>query len=457
MTFVAIDPTDGQELERHPDTTAAEVEDAVRAAHEAWLPWRETSFGERARRLRAMADLLEERSRRYAELMTREMGKPVTQAESEARKCAEAARWCAEHAEEALAPVPVETGAHASYWAYRPLGVILGIMPWNFPFWQVVRFAAPALAAGNAALLKHAPNVPGCARALEELLRDAGFPEGLFASLFLDDEATESLVDHPLVRGVSLTGSVGAGRAVAARAGRALKPCVLELGGSDPSVVLADADVEAAAESCVRGRLQNTGQSCIAAKRFVVVDEVREAFQERVTALLREANEAMGDPMDPGTRLGPMAREDLRDHLHDQVRRSVEKGARLELGGEVPERDGWWYPATLLTEVTPEMPAWTEELFGPVAVLIEARSESDAVRIANDTDFGLGAAVYTGDRENGERLAREALEAGNCFVNGIVRSDPRLPFGGVKDSGVGRELSPLGLRAFTNAKTVWVE
>ncbi len=456
MTFVSVNPATGQELKRYPDTTPDEVEKAVAGAVEAQEAWRETGFDERSRLLTSLAEVIRERTEEYAELMTDEMGKPIEEARSEAEKCAWVADWYAEHAEEALAPVPVETDASTSYWTYRPLGVVLAIMPWNFPFWQAMRFAVPTLAAGNAGLLKHASSVPGCGEALEAAFRDAGFPPALFRNLLMDSDRVGELIDDPRVKAVSLTGSVGAGRAVAERAGKNLKKCVLELGGSDPSVVLADADLDEAADSCVKGRLINNGQSCIAAKRFIVVPEIREAFQKKILGRLKQANARMGDPRDEDTRLGPLATEGIRDDLHDQVERSVEAGATLALGGQVPDRDGWWYPATLLTDPPADTPARVEELFGPVAVLIEAEDEDDALRIANETDFGLGAAVYTSDAEKGERIARDVLEAGNCFVNGIVKSDPRLPFGGIKESGYGRELSPLGIREFTNVKTVWV-
>ncbi len=455
MSFTAIDPTTGERLSTHPATPPDEVAKIVERAHAAHLAWRDTPFSTRAECLEILGGLLRERADEYGRLMTREMGKPVSQGVSEAEKCALAADYYAEHGEAFLEPEPVVTDATRSYWTYRPLGVVLGIMPWNFPFWQVIRWATPALAAGNAALLKHAPNVPGCALALEKLFRDASFPPDLFRNLFIDTDATGDLIDHRLVRGVSLTGSVRAGTSVAAKAGAALKKSVLELGGSDPSIVLADADLDAAVSSCVFGRLLNNGQSCIAAKRFIVVEEIAEDFTKKLLTHMRAA--VMGDPMDKNTVVGPMAREDLRDGLHDQVRRSVDAGATLALGGEVPDQPGWWYPPTVLTDVGPGMPAYAEELFGPVAAVIRARDTADAIRIANDTRYGLGAAIYTGDDQLGERIAAELIDAGNCFVNGIVKSDPRLPFGGIKDSGYGRELSPLGIREFTNIKTVWVK
>jgi succinate-semialdehyde dehydrogenase/glutarate-semialdehyde dehydrogenase len=455
VTFTATNPATGETLSTHRDTSGDELADIVRRAHAASMTWRDTPFTRRVENLQILGGLLRERKEEYGHLMTSEMGKPLAQAIAEAEKCALAADYYAENAEEFLRPVPVSTDASRSYWAYRPLGVVLGIMPWNFPFWQVIRFAVPTLTAGNAALLKHAPSVPGCALALEKLFRDAGFPRDLFRSVFVDVDATGDLIDHPLIRGVSLTGSVRAGKAVAARAGGAIKKCVLELGGSDPSLVLADADLDAAVSSCVYGRLLNTGQSCIAAKRFVVVDEVREAFERKL--LTRMGAAVMGDPLDEASVIGPMARIDLRDTLHDQVVRSVAAGAKLRLGGEIPDLPGAWYPPTVLTDVRPGQAAYHEELFGPVATVLPVKDTAEAVRVANDTSFGLGASVYTRDDRLGESIAAELLEAGNCFVNGIVKSDPRLPFGGVKESGYGRELSPLGIHEFTNVKTVWVK
>ncbi len=454
MSFQAIDPASGERIADVPTATHDQVLAALEGCSAAQRPWALRPVPERCVPVRRLGVLLRERRDELALLMASEMGKPVGQGAAEAEKCAWVCDYYADHAERFLAPVPAETDASRSYWTYRPLGIVLGIMPWNFPLWQVVRYAVPAMVAGNGALLKHAPSVPGCARALHDLFRDAGFPEGLFANVFADLETTGALIDHPLVRAVSLTGSVRAGRSVAERAGRNLKKCVLELGGSDPSVVLEDADLELAVASCAQGRFLNAGQSCIAAKRFVVVDEVREEFEARMSE--RVGSIVMGEPSNPSTEIGPMARVDLRDQLHDQVLRTVEAGARLVQGGTIPDRPGAWYPATLLADVGPGMAAYAEELFGPVAVILPARDERDAVRIANDTSFGLGASVYTRDDERGERIAVEMFEAGNCFVNGIVKSDPRLPFGGVKDSGYGRELSPMGILEFTNAKTVWV-
>jgi succinate-semialdehyde dehydrogenase / glutarate-semialdehyde dehydrogenase len=455
MPFTAINPATGETLSSHPAISLEETLAMARRAHAAHLEWRETSHARRRESLEILGGLLRERKEEYARLMTAEMGKPFAQALAEAEKCAWATDYYAENAERFLAPVPAETDASRSYWTYRPLGVVLGIMPWNYPFWQVIRFATPAMAAGNAALLKHAPSVPGCALALEQLYHDAGFPRDLFRNLFADTDAVGGLIADPAVKALALTGSVRAGKVVAARAGEALKKCVLELGGSDPSVVLADADLDQAVRACVAGRLSNTGQDCNAVKRAIVVEDVLEEFTGKFITLMRGM--VMGDPMDPASFIGPMARVDLRDALHDQVVRSVAAGAKLALGGTVPERPGAWYPPTVLTGVRPGMAAYEEELFGPVAVIIAAKDTADAIRIANDTCFGLGASVYTRDTALGERIAAELLDAGMCFVNAVVKSDPRLPFGGIKESGYGRELSPLGILEFTNAKTVWVK
>ncbi len=386
--------------------------------------------------------------------MAEEMGKPVRQGVAEVEKCARVCAWYAEHGPPALTPEPAGVDEGRGYVAFEPLGTVLSIMPWNFPFWQVLRFGAPAILAGNAVLLKHAPNVPGCASAVEELFRDVGAPSGLFRALYLPNEETEALIEAPSIRAVTLTGSTGAGRAVAARAGRALRKTVLELGGSDPYLILEDADVGVAVEACVASRMNNAGQSCIAAKRLLVVPHVREAFvralRERIAGL------RVGDPRDSRTDVGPMAREDLRATLHHQVTESVRRGAELELGGEIPDGPGWYYPPTLLTGVQPGMPAWDEELFGPVAVVIPVADEAEAIRVANASPFGLGAGVFTRDRERGERIVREELEVGIAFVNDFVSSDPALPFGGVKDSGYGRELGVFGLREFVNVKSIVV-
>lgn len=452
--FPVISPVTGKQLRVYEGMTWNEVEQAIEQAHEAFLAWRRVSIGDRARLMLRLAALLRERADHYARLMAEEMGKPIRDGRAEVQKCAWVCTYYAEQAADFLAPMPVATDARKSYVAFEPLGVILAIMPWNFPFWQVFRFAAPSLMAGNAAVLKHASNVPGCALALEALFREAGFPEHLFRTLLIRSDQVEQVIVHPRIRAVTLTGSTPAGRAVAAQAGAALKKTVLELGGSDPYLILEDADVAQAAAICAKSRLINSGQSCIAAKRFIVVEAVREPFEQLLVEHMRAAR--VGDPMDEGTEVGPLARHDLRDALHRQVQESLQRGARLLLGGVIPEGPGAYYPPTVLTDVPKGAPAYEEELFGPVAAVIPVRDEAEAIQVANDTVFGLGAAVFTRDEARGERIAREALEAGCCFVNDFVRSDPRLPFGGVKESGYGRELSVFGIREFVNIKTVFV-
>jgi succinate-semialdehyde dehydrogenase/glutarate-semialdehyde dehydrogenase len=432
----------------------AEAARVVAEADRAFHAWRRLGFMERAEPMQRAGALLEDRKDALALLMAREMGKPIAQGISEVEKCAWVCRHYADHAHSFLVPEDLPSDAAKSYAAFQPLGVVLGVMPWNFPFWQVFRFAAPTLMAGNACVLKHASNVTGCALAIGDLFRDAGFPEGLFGVLLVPGDQVARVIEMPLVRAVSLTGSSAAGRSVAREAGRVLKKCVLELGGSDPYVVLEDADLGSAVETCVSSRLINGGQSCIAAKRFIVVRPLERAFTESMVHLMREKTQGL--PTEPGVDLGPLARRDLRDQLHAQVTESVRRGAVRSLGGTVPPGHGAFYPPTVLTSVRPGMPAYDEETFGPVAAIITAEDEADAIRIANDSPFGLGAAVFTKDRARGERIAAEEFEAGACFVNAFVRSDPRLPFGGVKDSGYGRELSSFGIREFVNIKTVYV-
>ncbi len=451
----SIDPATGAKLRAWPELSEAEVEQSVAAARRASGAWARASFEERAGPLQRAAELLHERAGGFAELMASEMGKPVKQGVAEIEKCAATCAFYAERAAAFLAPEPAEPAqpGKREYVAFQPLGVVLAVMPWNFPFWQVFRCAAPTLMAGNALLVKHAENVQGCARAIEDLLGAAGFPGGLLRSLALSRERVPALIRDPRVRAVTLTGSPRAGRSVAEHAGAALKKCVLELGGSDPYLVLADADLESAVPICVDARLINGGQSCVAAKRFIVVDGALAEFTERFVASMQQKR--WGDPR-TGVDLGPLARADLRETLHDQVRRSVARGARLLLGGELPGGPGFYYPPTVLGGVEPGMPAFDEETFGPVAAIVAARDDDHAIELANDSAYGLGAAVFTRDRARGERLARERLDAGLCFVDDFVRSDPRLPFGGVKDSGFGRELGRAGIREFVNAKTVVV-
>ena len=454
MTLAAINPATGETIATYDETTPQQADAIVASVHDAYLDWRARPYDERARPMRRAAKILRREADDFAALMAREMGKPVRDGAAEAMKCASACDFFAEHAARFLADIPVATEAHASFVAFKPLGVVLAVMPWNFPFWQVFRFAAPGLMAGNAALLKHASNVPGCALAIEDVFRRAGFPENLFRTLMIGSKRVDAVIEHPKVAAVTLTGSGPAGRAVAAKAGSVLKKTVLELGGSDPYLVLEDADLDVAATVCTKARLVNSGQSCIAGKRFLVVEGVRGAFEERFVAKMRASR--MGDPLDPSTEIGPQARVDLRDTLQRQVDQSVAAGARCLLGGAVPARAGAWYPPTVLTDVRPGMPAFDEEVFGPVAAVVPVRDEAEAIRLANRSEFGLGGGVITRDLERGRRIAAEAIESGSVFVNDAVRSDPRLPFGGVKDSGYGRELSEFGIREFVNVKTIYV-
>lgn len=447
-------PTDGRLLAEYEETAPADVAKHIESAASLQRAWETTALAERAIPMKRLAGLLEDNRDELARLMADEMGKPIAQGAGEVDKCAWVCRHYADEAERILAPEAIDADRTRSYVAYRPLGVVLAVMPWNFPLWQVYRFLAPALMAGNGGILKHASNVTGCALWIDRLAVEAGFPDGLFRSLVLPSSRVDEVLEHPDIVAATLTGSDPAGRAVAQKAGSLLKKTVLELGGSDPYVVLADADVEKAAETCSTSRLINGGQSCIAAKRFIVEEPVVDEFTELLATRLADA--VMGDPTDPNTTLGPMARTDLRDELHGQVERSIAAGARLVMGGEVPEGEGAFYPPTLLADVAEGMAVYHEETFGPVAAVISATDVDDAVRIANDTEFGLGAAVFTSNVERGEEIARDRLQAGACFVNAFVASDPRLPFGGIKMSGYGRELSDVGMREFLNAKTVVV-
>lgn len=453
MSIQSVNPATGEVLETLEPTTPAQIDTILARAHAAFTEWRGEPFARRSALMRAAARELRARKDEYALTMTREMGKPIVQSEAEVEKCAGTCDYYAEHAEAFLAEQTRETDASRSYVRFDPLGVVLAVMPWNFPFWQVFRFAAPGLMAGNAGVLKHASNVPRCALAIEEVFRRAGFPEGLFRTVLVDSGAVKGLIADPRIVAVTLTGSERAGRAVAEQAGHEIKKTVLELGGSDPFIVLADADLDVAARAAADGRLINSGQSCIAAKRFIVVEPVADRFLERFKSEL--AARRMGDPTARETQVGPQARVDLRDELHHQVEESVKRGARRLLGGEIPPGKGAFYPPTLLAAVDRGMPAFDEETFGPVAAVIRAKDEADAVRLANDSSFGLGAAIWTNDRARAERLAAQ-VEAGAVFVNGVVKSDPRLPFGGIKRSGYGRELSEYGIREFVNVKSVWI-
>jgi succinate-semialdehyde dehydrogenase/glutarate-semialdehyde dehydrogenase len=453
MVMQSINPATEEVVESFQEFSPSQIDAALQQAHDAQRQWRLTSFGDRAAVLQATARILRGQKQRWASLATLEMGKPIVEAEAEIEKCAWNCDFYAERASQFLADEHVETGAQESFAAFEPLGVVLAIMPWNFPFWQVFRFVAPALMAGNGAVLKHASNVPRCALAIEEILNSAGLPSGLFRSLLVPGSETERLIADPRIQAVTLTGSSEVGEKVAGAAGRVIKKQVLELGGSDPFIVLADADLEAAATVAVRARNQNNGQSCIAAKRFIVEEPVADEFTARFAAAVGALQ--VGDPMQRSTNIGPLARADLRDALVRQVEGSLSKGAQAVVGGHVLDRKGYFYEPTVLDGVRDTMPAFREETFGPVAAVVRARDARDAVRLANDTEYGLGANLWTRDVTRAKQLAR-SIEAGSVFINGMVASDPRLPFGGVKRSGYGRELGSYGIREFTNIQTIVV-
>jgi len=453
MTFKSVNPVDGKTVAEIKAFTPDELEAALRQAAQAAPHWRQQKLAERCRLLQQAAAILRERAEDFARMMTLEMGKPIREARAEIEKSAWGCEYYAAEGPAFLADEEISSDAGRSLVVYQPLGTVLAVMPWNFPFWQVFRFAAPALLAGNTGLLKHASNVPQCALAIESVFADAGFPAGVFRTLMISSSQVEGVIQDPRVQAVTLTGSEPAGRQVAATAGAQIKKSLLELGGSDPFIVLEDADLDLAVEQAVVSRFLNTGQSCIAAKRFIVVDAIAEVFIDR----FRTAVETLvsGDPLDDATELGPMARVDLRDELHQQVVDSLSQGAVAVTGCSPAAGDGVYYQASILDHVKPGVRAYNEELFGPVASIIRAADENEAIRIANDTDFGLGGSVWTRDSERGEHIARQ-LECGCAFVNGLVKSDPRLPFGGIKHSGYGRELSRLGIHEFVNAKTIWI-
>jgi len=452
-TIESVEPSTEAVRARFDPHSASDVALSIAAADAAFRTWREVPIAERAAPMRALARILRERKDRYARLITTEMGKPIGEALAEIEKCAWTCDFYAEHAAEFLADLRVETNARESFVAFEPLGVVLAVMPWNYPFWQVIRFLAPALMAGNAALLKHASNVPQCALALEEAVRDAGFPKDLLHALLVSGAAVEPVIADDRVRAVTLTGSTATGSRIAELAGRAVKKTVLELGGSDPFIVLHDADLPAAVETAARARFQNAGQSCIAAKRFLVEAPVAADFERRFAEAIRALR--VGDPLDPATQVGPLAREDLRDALDRQVDASVKMGARVVVGGKRRAGKGWFYEPTLLADVTEDMPVLKEETFGPVAALLAVRDADEAVRVANRSPYGLGAALWTADLTRARALARR-IESGSVFINGMVASDPRLPFGGTKQSGYGRELSSFGIREFVNIQTIWI-
>jgi succinate-semialdehyde dehydrogenase/glutarate-semialdehyde dehydrogenase len=448
----SINPTTEQVLATFEATTPQAADQALDKARNAFLGWRDRSFSERGRFIGAAASYLRKHKSRLAGLVTAEMGKPIAQAEAEVEKCAWNCEFYADQAEALLANES-HTSDGESYVEFVPLGTVLAIMPWNFPLWQVFRFAAPALMAGNTAVLKHASNVPQCALAIEEVFRASGLPDGAFQSILISGAGVTKLIEDPRIVAVTLTGSDKTGSQVAEVAGRSIKKTVLELGGSDPFVVLEDADIDAAAETAVRARYQNTGQSCIAAKRFIAVEPVFDKFQKRFVEKVEALH--VGDPTDRSNQIGPLARSDLRDTVESQVQHSVRQGAKLLAGGNRLDRPGYFMQPTVLTNVSRQMPAYCEEVFGPVASLIKVRNADEAIQVANDSPYGLGANLWTGDLARGRNLARK-IESGQVFINGMVASDPRLPFGGIKRSGYGRELSAYGIKEFVNIQTVWI-
>jgi succinate-semialdehyde dehydrogenase/glutarate-semialdehyde dehydrogenase len=453
MPFVSRNPSTNQVIQTYASWDTAHMQRSLEDVDRAQQAWAQTPPAQRAEILKSVATELRAKKNRYASLITLEMGKPLREAQAEVEKCAVTCDYYARHGEGFLRPTPSESDAGKSYIAYYPLGVVLAIMPWNFPFWQVFRAAVPALMAGNAMVLKHAPNVPQCALAIESIFRAGGLPQGVFTNLLIEVEQAAEAIASPHVHGVTLTGSEAAGRKVAALAGQYLKKCVLELGGSDPFVVLHDADLESTVDTATTARFQNCGQSCIAAKRFIVVPQIADEFLRRLKEKVEALN--VGDPTNDSTQIGPMARADLRDNLHRQISDSITQGAVAVTGCKPLEREGFFYQPSILDHVTASAPAYHEELFGPVAVIIRAANEEDALRRANETRFGLGSSIWSRDTARAEQLAAQIL-AGCTFVNGMVKSDPRLPFGGVKASGYGRELSMLGMHEFVNAKTVWI-
>lgn len=451
----SINPFSGRIIQEYQEYSETEVETIIQQVDLAFQKWKLTDFAFRSGLMKNLQAGLLEKKEELAMIMTSEMGKVKRGAIGEIEKCAWVCSFYAENAQSFLTNEPVKTEASEAYISYQPIGTVLAVMPWNFPFWQVFRFLAPALMAGNTGVLKHASNVSGCALAIEQLVREAGFPENVFRTLLIGSSGVKSVIENRLIKAVTLTGSTPAGKSVATAAGSVLKKSVLELGGSDPYLILDDADVAVAARLCVSSRLLNAGQSCIGAKRFIVAEEIYDEFKSEFVRLMSEAK--YGDPLNSQSTFGPMARPDLRDELHQQVDKSRELGASVLLGGFIPEEKGAFYPATVLENVVPGMPAYHEELFGPVGVLFRFRTIEEAIQIANDTVFGLGAGIFTSDISKGKFLAEKGLEAGCVFVNDFVKSDPRLPFGGVKESGYGRELSVIGIREFVNVKTVVVK
>ena len=455
MNLVSINPANNKILESHKEISKENINQIINSSYSTYLDWRNKSISYRSKRMRDLAELLKQKKEKLGALMTQEMGKPIKQSIAEAEKCAWVCEYYADNAKRFLSKKEISTDSKKSFISFQPIGLVLAIMPWNFPFWQVFRFASPTLMAGNVGILKHASNVQGCAKQIEKLFLEAGFPEYTFSNLVIGSNKVSNVINNSLVRAVTLTGSTPAGKSVASLAGSLLKKTVLELGGNDPYIILEDADLNNAVESCIAGRMLNTGQSCIAAKRFIVVKTRLDEFIDKVEQKIN--NMKMGDPLNSNIDIGPMVNTDARNELHQQVLMSIEKGAKLISGGKIPESDGSFYPPTLLTNVEPGMSAFDDELFGPVAVIISAKDQAHAIDLANKTNYGLGAAIFTGDIDKGEKIAINELEAGSCFVNDFVKSDPRLPFGGIKESGYGRELSEFGILEFVNIKSVVIQ
>jgi len=455
MNLVSINPANNKILESHKEISKENINQIINSSYSTYLDWRNKSISYRSKRMRDLAELLKQKKEKLGALMTQEMGKPIKQSIAEAEKCAWVCEYYADNAKRFLSKKEISTDSKKSFISFQPIGLVLAIMPWNFPFWQVFRFASPTLMAGNVGILKHASNVQGCAKQIEKLFLEADFPEYTFSNLAIGSNKVSNVINNSLVRAVTLTGSTPAGKSVASLAGSLLKKTVLELGGNDPYIILEDADLNNAVESCIAGRMLNTGQSCIAAKRFIVVKTRLDEFIDKVEQKIN--NMKMGDPLNSNIDIGPMVNTDARDELHQQVLMSIEKGAKLISGGKIPESDGSFYPPTLLTNVEPGMSAFDDELFGPVAVIISAKDQAHAIDLANKTNYGLGAAIFTGDIDKGEKIAINELEAGSCFVNDFVKSDPRLPFGGIKESGYGRELSEFGILEFVNIKSVVIQ
>jgi succinate-semialdehyde dehydrogenase/glutarate-semialdehyde dehydrogenase len=449
-TVQTFNPATGKILKTYTLLSQSEITEKIQHSEDAFQDWKKTSFAERSALFRKLSLILKEKKQELAILMTQEMGKPITQAKSEVEKCALLCDFYADKAEEFLSPVARESDGSQAYVRYDPLGVILAVMPWNYPFWQVFRFAVPSLMAGNVGILKHSSNSFGCGEAMEALFLEAGFPKNVFQNFLITGKQVKQVLENDHVKAATLTGSEGAGSSVAEIAGKNIKKTVLELGGSDPFIVLADADIKTAAKTAVKARTQNSGQSCIAAKRFIIVKEVYDEFVEEFKNEM--ATLKMGDPMDEKTDVGCQAREDLAKELEEQVNKSVEKGARIILGGK---RNGAFYQPTILVDVKEGMPAFDDELFGPIASVIKAENENHAIQLANDSEFGLGSSLWTKDTEKAKKIASQ-IESGSVFINGMVKSDPRLPFGGIKKSGYGRELSSNGIHEFVNIKTVWI-